>query len=79
MYERIDNLEKKLSADKMSDEKRKLIKTEIREMRKLLNQHENQLAHLRTHNRKTFAFTVVLLFICFFMYVLYVLVGGKDF
>lgn len=79
VYVRIEKLEAKLSSDKLDDNKKKLLQTEIKEMRKLLQDHENQLSHLRTHNTKTFAFTVILLFTCFFLYMLYILINGKDF
>ena len=65
--------------ESLPENKQKLIERELEEVRKLLQTHEDQLAHLRTHNRKTFVFVVALIFIIFTVYMLYILVGGNDF
>lgn len=77
-YARVAGLEKQLHDTDMPEEKKKMIRQELEEVRKLLATNESQLAHLRTHNRKSFLFIVCLLFICFTLYVLYVLLFGPD-
>ncbi|XP_074030201.1 uncharacterized protein [Leptinotarsa decemlineata] len=76
-YERIEKLEQKLRAESLPENKQRVIELELLEVRKLLKTHEDQLTHLRTHNRKTFIFVVALMFVVFTVYMLYVLVGGE--
>ncbi|XP_018570522.1 uncharacterized protein LOC108910419 [Anoplophora glabripennis] len=78
-YDRLNMLETKLNNESLPENKQKLIERELQEVRKLLKTHEDQLAHLRTHNRKTFIFVVALMFVIFTVYMLYILVGGSDF
>ncbi|KAG5888619.1 hypothetical protein JTB14_022635 [Gonioctena quinquepunctata] len=76
-YERIEKLEDKLNIESLPENKRKIIELELCEVRKLLKTHEDQLAHLRTHNRKTFVFVAALMFVIFTVYMLYVLFGEE--
>ncbi|CAH1170340.1 unnamed protein product [Phaedon cochleariae] len=78
-YERLETLEKKLKNENLPEVQQKAVERELEEVRKLLRTHEEQLAHLRTHNRKSFVFVVALIFIIFTVYMLYVLVGGSTF
>lgn len=72
-FQRLEVLQKRLN-ESVPDEKAKMIRTELEEVRKLLKTHEAQLAHLRTHNRKTFIFVVALIFVIFSIYSFYILV-----
>nr|CAH7751485.1 unnamed protein product [Callosobruchus chinensis] len=65
--------------ENLSESKHKQLQQEVEEVRKLLKTHEDQLAHLRTHNRTTFVFVVCLIFIIFAVYMLYILVRGDEF
>lgn len=73
-FQRIEDLQKRLN-ETVTDEKAKIVKRELEEVRKLLKTHEEQLAHLRTHNRKTFVFVVALMFVIFAVYSFYVLIS----
>ncbi|XP_056635078.1 uncharacterized protein LOC130444101 [Diorhabda sublineata] len=73
-YERIHALEQKLRVGFLEENKKNQIQQELVEVRKLLQTHEEQLAHLRTHNRKTFILAVSLIFIIFAVYMLYILI-----
>ncbi|CAH0547775.1 unnamed protein product [Brassicogethes aeneus] len=77
-YARVDLLEKQLYDKDLPESKQKEIKTELDEVRKLLATNEEQLAHLRTHNRKSFVFVASIMFIFFTFYVMYVLMFGTD-
>ena len=77
-YKRIKDLEGKLQAGKLTEEKEITFQTELEEVRKLLSTYESQLAHLRTHNRSSFVFVVALFFIFFSLYALYILVFGIE-
>ncbi|KAJ8985121.1 hypothetical protein NQ317_012772 [Molorchus minor] len=78
-YDRLSDLEKKLNNESLPENKQKLIQLELEEVRKLLKTHEDQLAHLRKHNRRTFVFVIALTFTIFTVYMLYILIGGSDF
>ncbi|VEN55866.1 unnamed protein product [Callosobruchus maculatus] len=78
-YSRLEAIEKKLQNENLSESKQKQLQQEVEEVRKLLKTHEDQLAHLRTHNRTTFVFVVCLMFIIFAVYMLYILVRGSEF
>ncbi|CAH1967033.1 unnamed protein product [Acanthoscelides obtectus] len=78
-YCRLETIEHKLKTENLSENKQKLLQQEVEEVRKLLKTHEDQLAHLRTHNRATFVFVVCLVFIIFAVYMLYILVKGDQF
>lgn len=71
-FQRLEDLQKCLN-ETVTDEKAKIVRTELEEVRKLLKTHEEQLAHLRTHNRQTFIFVVALMFVIFTLYSFYVL------
>lgn len=73
-FQRIEDLQKRLN-ETVTDEKAKIVKRELEEVRKLLKTHEEQLAHLRTHNRRTFFFVVALMFVIFAIYSFYVLIS----
>lgn len=72
-FERIEDLQTRLN-ETVTDEKAKIVRRELEEVRKLLKTHEEQLAHLRTHNRRTFVFVVALMFVIFAIYSFYVLI-----
>nr|CAH7763171.1 unnamed protein product [Callosobruchus chinensis] len=78
-YSRLEAIETKLKNENLSESKHKQLQQEVEEVRKLLKTHEDQLAHLRTHNRTTFVFVVCLIFIIFAVYMLYILVRGDEF
>lgn len=71
-FERLEDLQKRLN-ETVTDEKAKIVRRELEEVRKLLKTHEEQLAHLRTHNRKTFVFVVAFMFVVFALYSFYIL------
>lgn len=74
--QRIELLESSLKAPNLSDEKRKIMDTEINEIKKLLTTNKELLADLHKENSKSFALTASLVFACFLVYGVYVMVYG---
>ncbi|KAF7267964.1 hypothetical protein GWI33_018864 [Rhynchophorus ferrugineus] len=62
-YNKLQALEAKIKEGKLPEQKEKLLRLELEEVRKLLNSHKEQLAHLRTHNRNTFVLLEKLVFL----------------
>lgn len=74
-FKRMEGVQKRLN-ETVTDDKAKMarLERELEEVRKLLKTHKEQLAHLRTHNRRSFVFVVALMFVIFAIYSFYVLV-----
>lgn len=75
---RIQALEKKLESYDFPPEKKKEIKRELVEAKKLLLTNENQLSSLHKHNRKSFIFVAILCFIISAIYSVYVLLQNEN-
>jgi len=76
LNQRIATLERKLTYLNPDSSERKLLATEISEIKKLVQAHEAGLKDLRKNNRKSFLFCVLLIFLIFFIYCIYVLIYG---
>ena len=55
---------------------RKIIESELTEIKKLVETHQNGLKSLRQQNRKSFMFVAGLIFFIFLSYSIYVLIYG---
>lgn len=77
-YQKVDELENKLHGNKISEEVSQVIKTELNEVRKLLETHETRLNELRKANRKSFLLVAAIVFIIFAIYMMYILIFGLD-
>lgn len=76
LMQRIDLLESSLKSPNLADDKRKIMETEINEIKKLLGTNKDLLADLHKENSKSFALTASLVFVCFLVYGVYVMVYG---
>lgn len=74
--ERIQLLETSLKSPSLSDDKRKIMVNEINEIKKLLTTNKELLAELHKENSKSFALTASLVFACFLVYGVYVMIYG---
>lgn len=73
---RIEDLEVSLRSPELQPEKRKVIETELDEIKKLLKTNRDLLKTLHGHNTKSFALTACLVFGCFLIYGIYVMIYG---
>lgn len=55
---------------------RKTLTQELLEIKKLVESHEVRIKELRKHNRKSFLFVAVVVFLIFLIYCTYVLIYG---
>lgn len=74
--QRIELLESSLKSPNLSDDKRKIMVNEINEIKKLLTTNKELLADLHKENSKSFALTASLVFACFLVYGVYVMIYG---
>lgn len=74
--QRIKILESSLESPNLSDDKRKIMENEINEIKKLLNTNKELLSVLHKENSKSFALTACLVFVCFLVYGVYVMIYG---
>ncbi|KAG4075308.1 hypothetical protein HA402_003099 [Bradysia odoriphaga] len=76
LMQRIELLETSLKSPNLMDDKRKIMETEINEIKKLLSTNKDLLADLHKENSKSFALTASLVFACFLLYGVYVMIYG---
>lgn len=76
LMQRIELLESNLKSPNLSDDKRKVMEHEINEIKKLLNTNKDLLGDLHKENSKSFALTASLVFACFLVYGVYVMIYG---
>lgn len=76
LMERIKDMENNLKSPSLSNEKRKIIENEINEIKKLLTTNKELLSQLHKENTKSFALTASLVFACFLLYGVYVMIYG---
>ena len=69
-------MEKRLESPELSAEKKHEVATELKEIKKLLNVNKELLHGLRKENSKSFILTACLVFLCFLIYGLYVMIYG---
>lgn len=74
--QRIQLLESSLKSPNLSDDKRKVMEHEINEIKKLLDTNKELLSQLHKENSKSFALTASLVFACFLVYGVYVMIYG---
>lgn len=72
----LEKLERKITILDPESIERKALAQELVEIRKLVNAHETNMKSLRRHNKKTFAFVALLVFLIFLLYGIYVLIYG---
>lgn len=78
-YKRVEDLEKKINSRDLPESKKSDLQRELVEVRKLLSTNEEQLSGLHKQNMKSFYIVVAFAFVCFAVYLLYILVEGRDF
>lgn len=76
LLQRIEDLEISLKSPKLPEENRKIVETELIEIKKLLHTNKELLTKLHKENSKSFALTACLVFACFLCYGVYVMIYG---
>ncbi|XP_029055533.1 uncharacterized protein LOC114882733 [Osmia bicornis bicornis] len=76
MY-KVDVLEKKLRTKLLTIESREQLETKLEEIKGVLKKNEEKLKYLRKENTKSFMVAGSLVFICFLLYGLYLMIYGK--
>ena len=71
-----EKLQKKIGYLDPESVQRKALTQELVEIRKLVNTHETNLKALRRHNKKSFIFCALIIFLVFLLYAIYVLIYG---
>lgn len=71
-----EKLQKKIGYLDPESVQRKALSQELVEIRKLVNTHETNLKTLRRHNKKSFIFCALFIFLVFLLYAIYVLIYG---
>jgi hypothetical protein len=72
----LESIEKKIKLLDPESTQRKLLTQELLEIKKLVGTHETNLKEMRRHNKKTFVFCALLIFLIFLVYAVYVLIYG---
>ncbi|XP_015429801.1 PREDICTED: uncharacterized protein LOC107186453 [Dufourea novaeangliae] len=74
---RVNVLEKRLKTNLLILAKREQLETELEEVKNVLKKNEEKLQSLRKENTKSFMVAGSLVFACFLLYGLYLMVYGK--
>ena len=78
LMQRIQSMESCLKDPNIESVKRKIIETELNEIKKLLTTNKELLSKLHKDNSKSFALTACLVFLCFLVYGIYVMIYGTG-
>lgn len=70
---RIETMQTRLWNEELPDGKRKEIENELVEIRKLLDKNEEILKGLHKENSRSFVVAVMIMFLCFLVYGIYVM------
>lgn len=73
LEKRVKVMENNVDNPDISDEKKKLIMTELVEIKKLLDRNTELLSKLHKENSKSFVVAVIIFFLCFLIYGVYVM------
>ena len=74
---RVDVLEKRLKTKLLTMENRERLESELEEVKDVLKKNEEKLQGLRKQNTKSFMVAASLVFACFLLYGLYLMLYGK--
>ncbi|CAK9797580.1 hypothetical protein ANTQUA_LOCUS1232 [Anthophora quadrimaculata] len=74
---KLDVLEKRLKKKLLTMESREELETKLEEIKEVLRTNEEKLKRLRKQNTKTFMVAACLVFACFLLYGLYLMIFGK--
>jgi len=74
---RVEVIERKLKTKLLTTENRERLENELEEVKEVLRQNEKELQNLRKENSKSFMIAACLVFVCFLLYGIYVLIFGN--
>lgn len=74
---RVDVLEKRLKTKLLTMENRERLETELEDVKEVLKRNEEKLQGLRKQNTKSFMVAASMVFACFLLYGLYLMIYGK--
>ncbi|XP_076242364.1 uncharacterized protein LOC143184194 [Calliopsis andreniformis] len=74
---RVDVLEKRLKTKLFTMETRERLETELEDLKEVLKRNEEKLMGLRKQNTKSFMVAACLVFACFLLYGLYLMIFGE--
>ncbi|XP_031826267.1 uncharacterized protein LOC116424255 [Nomia melanderi] len=74
---RVHILENRLKTKLLTMENRERLETELEEVKEVLKRNEEKLLSLRKQNRKTYMVAASMVFACFLLYGLYLMIYGK--
>ncbi|XP_043248127.1 uncharacterized protein LOC143342512 isoform X1 [Colletes latitarsis] len=76
MY-RVDVLQKRLDSKLLTTESREQLEAELEEVKKVLKRNADEIQNLRKQNTKSFMVVASLVFACFLLYGLYLMLYDK--
>ncbi|EZA53501.1 hypothetical protein X777_06975 [Ooceraea biroi] len=71
---RVEVIEKKLRTKLLTTENRERLENELEEVKEVLRRNEEKLQSLRKENSKSFMVAACLVFLCFLVYGVYVMI-----
>ncbi|XP_011696843.1 PREDICTED: uncharacterized protein LOC105455310 [Wasmannia auropunctata] len=74
---RVEVIERKLHTEVLSIENRERLENELEEVKAVLRRNEKELQNLRKENSKSFMITACLVFVCFLVYGVYLMIFGN--
>ncbi|XP_012522833.1 uncharacterized protein LOC105828843 [Monomorium pharaonis] len=74
---RVEMIERKLKTKLLTAENREKLENELEEVKEVLRRNEKELQNLRKENSKSFMITACLVFVCFLIYGIYLLIFGN--
>ncbi|XP_075228970.1 coiled-coil domain-containing protein 167-like [Lycorma delicatula] len=77
-YFKIETIENNLKQNYLDNEERQKLEDELEDIRIFLSKSEKDLKILRKENRKSFAFSAILIFIVFLLYGTYIMIFGNS-
>ncbi|KAM0736396.1 hypothetical protein ACS0PU_010357 [Formica fusca] len=74
---RVEVIEKKLKTKLLTTENRERLENELEEVKEVLRRNEKKLQSLRKENSKSFMVAACLIFVCFLLYGIYLMIFGN--
>lgn len=71
---RVEVIEKKLKTKLLTMENRERLENELEEVKEVLRRNEKKLQNLRKENSKSFMVAACLIFVCFLLYGIYLMI-----
>ncbi|KAL6422950.1 hypothetical protein ACFW04_010447 [Cataglyphis niger] len=71
---RVEVIEKKLKTKLLTTENRERLENELEEVKEVLRRNEKKLQNLRKENSKSFMVAACLIFVCFLLYGIYLMI-----